>query len=275
MKQRRTKSIEIGFLGGGNMAEALVRGLVANGRQPASLMVSEPDAAKRRQMAKRYRVGTTADNDELVAESRVVVIAVKPQVLPAVLSALAPSPRRPELFVSIAAGVPSARIESLLGSGARVVRAMPNTPCLVGKAASVLCAGAHATASDLRTAKAIFAAVGDAHVVADEELMHLVTALSGSGPAYVYRFVEAMVAAAEQASMDPELARRLAYQTVAGAAEMLIATGQEPAELRRAVSSPGGTTLAGLEAMDAHGFADAVAAALAAAAARSRELAWM
>jgi pyrroline-5-carboxylate reductase len=195
---------------------------------------------------------------------------VKPQILGDVMAALQPTSR--ELFVSIAAGVMLARLEKGLGGKARVVRVMPNTPCLVGKGASVLCAGSHATAADVRLVRTIFAAVGDAHVVDDEKLMHLVTALSGSGPAYVYRFAEALIEAAVKGGMKAELARALTFQTIAGAAQMMIETGQAPADLRKAVSSPGGTTLAGLTHLDEKEFIDAVKGAVSAASKRSVEL---
>jgi pyrroline-5-carboxylate reductase len=266
---KQKKTFDVGFIGGGNMAEALVKGLLASGRSAKSLVVAEPDAKKRAAMARRYKIAVTADNAELVARSRTVMLAVKPQILGDVLAGLAPGK---ELFVSIAAGVMLARLEKGLGGKARVVRVMPNTPCLVGKGASVICAGSRATAADIRLVTKIFAAVGDAHVIADEKLLHLVTALSGSGPAYVYRFAEALVEAAAKGGMKPDLARALTYQTIAGAAQMMIETKQDPADLRRAVSSPGGTTLAGLGHLDDKGFVDAVKGAVGAASKRSVEL---
>ena len=266
------KTVEVGFLGGGNMAEALLRGLLAAGREPATLMVSEPDAAKRRSLTRRYKVATTSDNTEVVRASRTVVLAVKPQVLGEVMDALRPVVTRRELFVSIAAGALLGRLEKGLGGEARVVRVMPNTPSLVGKGAAVICGGSNATRADVALVKKIFAAVGDAHVVEDEKLLHVVTALSGSGPAYVYRFAEGLIAAAVKGGMEESLAKALAFQTIAGAAAMMIETGQSPEDLRRAVSSPGGTTLAGLARLDEKGFSDSIAAGLAAAAKRSVEL---
>ncbi len=264
--------VRLGFLGGGNMAEAMVKGLIAAGNAPASILVAEPDAARRRLLAKRYGVGVTADNAEVQASASTIVLAVKPQVLGEVLAALAPAVTGRELFVSIAAGVMLARIEQVLGPRARVVRVMPNTPCLLGQGASVLCAGSRATRADAKLVKSLFAAVGDAHEVTDEKQMHAVTALSGSGPAYVYRFAEALVDGAARAGLPEDLARALTYRTIAGAAAMMIQTGQDPADLRRAVSSPGGTTLAGLGAMEERGFPESVRAALQAAARRSVEL---
>ena len=272
MAAKSRKTIDVGFIGGGNMAEALINGLVASGREASTMMVSEPDAVRRKLVAKKYGVRAAADNTELVRASRTVVLAVKPQVLGDVMDALRPAVTKNELFVSIAAGVMIARLEKGLGAASRVVRAMPNTPCLVGKSATVLCAGSRATASDVRLARKMFASVGDAHLVEDEKLMHLVTALSGSGPAYVYRFAEALVAAAEKGGMTAELARALTYQTIAGAAAMMIETGTEPADLRKAVSSPGGTTLAGLAKLDEKKFVETIAGAVTAATKRSVEL---
>lgn len=265
-------SVEIGFIGGGNMAEAMVKGLLAAGRPASSMIVSEPDAGKAAALARRYGVATTADNADVMKAARIIVLAVKPQILGDVMAALAPLATKKHLFVSIAAGVLLARLEKGLGGSARVVRVMPNTPCLVGKGASVLCAGKHASAADVKLVKAMFAAVGDAHVVKDETLIHTVTALSGSGPAYVYRFAEALIEGAVKGGLDLAMARALAFQTIAGAAQMMIETGQEPADLRRAVSSPGGTTLAGLAALDDKDLVGTVKAALAAAARRSVEL---
>lgn len=266
------KKIAVGFIGGGNMSEAMLKGLLASGLAAESLLVSEPDAARRSAIARRYKVAVTADNTEVVAASATVVLAVKPQVIGPVLEALAPVVTGRELFVSIAAGVMLARLEKLLGAKARVVRVMPNTPCLVGKAASVICAGRRATAADVKLVTRLFAAVGIAHVIRDEKLMHVVTALSGSGPAYVYRFAEALTEAAVKGGLEAGLARALTYQTIAGAAAMMIETGQDPADLRRAVSSPGGTTLAGLAILDEKKFVETVKGAVAAAARRSVEL---
>lgn len=267
-----TRPVDVGFVGGGNMAEALVRGLLASGRRPSALMVSEPDAARRRRMGRRYGIAVTGDNEDLLRRSRTVVLAVKPQVLGTVLEGLRPGVRAGHLFVSIAAGVMLSTLEKGLGPAARIVRVMPNTPSLVGKGASVICAGRKARPGDARTVQKMFAAVGDAHVIRDEKLLHVVTALSGSGPAYVYRFAEALVAAGTRGGLEPELAEALAFQTIAGAAAMMIETGQDPADLRRAVSSPGGTTLAGLARLDEKGFVETVRSAVAAATRRSVQL---
>lgn len=267
-----TRTVRVGFIGGGNMAEALVRGLVVSGYKPEELLVSEPLAERRRVLARRYRLGVTADNDAVVRSAQTIVLAVKPQILGGLLGALGSAASGKELFVSIAAGVPLARLETGLGGRARVVRVMPNTPSLVGKGAAVLCGGSAARPSDLRVVRKLFESVGVAYVVDDENLMHAVTALSGSGPAYVYRFAEALLDAGIAAGLSRDLASALTFQTIAGAAEMMLTTGQTPEQLRTAVSSPGGTTLAGLAQFEQLGLAATVAAAVRAAADRSAEL---
>jgi len=269
----KTKQGRIALIGGGNMATALIRGLIGAGAKPKSLVVAEPLAPKRRTLARKYGVTATASNVEAAAAAEVVVIAVKPQIIDAVTAELGPALGKRALVISIAAGVRLARLESQLGEAARVVRAMPNTPALVARGATVLCAGARARRTDMRVARSIFEVVGEVHEVRDELLMDAVTGLSGSGPAYVYRFAEALIEAGSRCGLAPELAAKLAYQTIAGAAEMMKVTGERPEALRAAVSSPGGTTLAGLGTLDARGFLETVVAGVEAATKRSRELA--
>jgi pyrroline-5-carboxylate reductase len=255
------------------MAEAMIKGLISAGRARASLAVYEPQAARRKVIRSRYGVRVVRSNAELVEDSDLAVLAVKPQVLMGVVEEIAPAVDRRTLVVSIAAGVRLAKLEKGLGSGKRVVRVMPNTPCLVGKGMSVLCPGSAARPIDLRNAKRLFETVGEVAVVDDEKLMDAVTGLSGSGPAYVYAFAEALIAGGRKAGLDEELATKLAYRTIAGAAEMLDSTGQSPSELRRAVSSPGGTTVAGLARLSAGKFAATVREAVVAATRRSKQLA--
>jgi pyrroline-5-carboxylate reductase len=263
----------VGFIGGGNMAEAMIKGLVAAGRARASLSVFEPLAARRRLLRSRYGVRVVRSNAELIEDCNIAVLAVKPQVLMSVAAEIAPVLDRRTLVVSIAAGVRLAKLEKTLGPDRRVVRVMPNTPCLVGKGMSVLCPGAAARSVDVRNVKRLFATVGDVAVVDEERLMDAVTGLSGSGPAYVYAFAEALIAGGRKAGLDQELATRLAYRTIAGAAEMLEVTGRPPAELRLAVSSPGGTTVAGLARLAEGKFLGTVREAVVAAARRSKQLA--
>jgi pyrroline-5-carboxylate reductase len=267
----RTK--KVGFVGAGNMAGALIRGVLeARLYRAGELWVTDPLPAQRRRIRRRYGVDAASDNRQLVRGSQMIVLAVKPQALPQVLDEIREAARAQALFVSIAAGFPLRRLEERLGPEARVVRVMPNTPALLGKGVSVLVAGSRATKPDLRAALRVFRAVGDALTVADEFLLDAVTGLSGSGPAYVYRFAEALIEAGVRQGVDPAIAGRLVFGTIEGAAAMLTGTKMTPKQLREMVSSPGGTTLAGLAALEGAGFMQAITAAVGAATERSREL---
>ena len=271
--ETRQPARAIGFVGGGNMAWALIKGLLRAGLyRPEQLWASDVDAQKRNTLRRRFRVGVTADNAALVCGSKVIVLAVKPQIMDAVLAELRQAVTPAKLFLSIAAGVSTARLEGGLGGGTRVLRAMPNTPALLGKGMSVLVRGQHATAADERLGVRLLRAVGQAVAVADEKLLDAVTGLSGSGPAYVYLFAEGLIAGGIAAGLPAALATRLALQTLAGAAAMLQETGKSPEALRAIVTSPGGTTLAGLGELDRRAFKDAVAAAVVTATRRSEEL---
>jgi pyrroline-5-carboxylate reductase len=261
----------IAFLGGGNMAEAILGGLLAGGiSAPRNLVASDVAAERRELLEEKYGIAATADNAEAVRGADVVVLAVKPQQATEVLGALKSAFSSKHLLVSICAGLPTKSLEAQVP--ARVVRVMPNLPALVRKAVSAMCGGARATAADLDLVEELFAAVG-AVVRLPENRMNEVTALSGSGPGYVFAFLEALEAAAVDMGIAQATARTLAIETVRGAAELAAQTGEDPAELRRRVSSKGGTTLAGLAAMEAGGFAAAVAAGLQAARNRAAELA--
>lgn len=271
--KRKASGFSVGFLGGGNMATALIRGLVSAGVYRAEqICASDVDAAKRRELERRLRVTAVTDNQELVRRSKVIVLAVKPQILPAVLEEVRSVMTPRHLCISIAAGVPTGRLEAGLGEGIRVVRVMPNTPSLLGKGMAVAVRGRHATAADERLALRLLRAVGRATAVADEQLLDAVTGLSGSGPAYVYLFAEALIAGGVAVGLSPELARELTFQTLTGAAAMLVETGETPQRLREMVTSPGGTTLAGLQELGRREFVDTVAAAVGAATRRSAEL---
>jgi pyrroline-5-carboxylate reductase len=264
---------KIGFLGAGNMAGALVKGLLETRRfRAAQVWASDADARQLARLRRARKIDGTRDNRALVADSAVVVLAVKPQVMEDVLAEIRPVVTRRQLFISIAAGVTIKRLETGLGSEAKVVRAMPNTPALVGAGMTVLVRGARATVIDERTAAALFGGVGDVVRVKDEGLMDAVTGLSGSGPAFVYRFAEGLIAGAVAAGLPPATASRLTFQTIVGAAKMLQETGRSPEDLRTMVTSPGGTTLAGLQALDDRDFLPLVAGAVRAATRRSREL---
>lgn len=263
----------IGFVGGGNMATAMIKGFLAAGVcAPGRICASDVDRAKRAALKRAFKVDATADNAALVRAAAVIILAVKPQVMGDVLAELRPSLTRRTLVVSIAAGIPTGRLERALGTGTRVVRVMPNTPALLGKGMSVAVRGRHATAADERLVLKLLRTIGRARAVGDERLLDAVTGLSGSGPAYVYRLAEALIAGGIAVGLAPEVATELTLQTITGAAAMLQESGETPQRLREMVTSPGGTTLAGLTEMDRRGFIDTVSAAVVAATRRATEL---
>ncbi len=269
------KGQRIGFLGGGAMAEALLSGLVAAEVPAQRLLASDPVPARREHLARRFGIRTPATNPEVIRESDVVVLAVKPGLVAGVLQALGGDRdldlRRP-LWVSIAAGVPLERLAGALPSAARIVRAMPNTPALVGAGMTAWLAGPACGAAERALAAALFETVGSCWECPSEGLLDAVTGLSGSGPAYVFLFLEALSDAGVRVGLPRDAANLLACQTVLGAARLVGETGRHPAELKDQVTSPGGTTIAGLERLEAGGLRAALYEAVAAATARSREL---
>ncbi len=267
-------STSIGLLGGGAMGEALAAGVLAAGASRERVCASDPEAARRDHLTRGLGIRATADNAVAVA-SDLVVIAVKPALVKSVLGALggpANAALAKPLWISIAAGVSIAAIESALPSGARVVRAMPNTPALVRAGATAYTANAACTAADRALAKALFEGVGLAWECPSESLLDAVTGLSGSGPAYVFVLLEALSDAGVHMGLPREAATALATQTVLGSAKLAQQTGRHPAALKDQVTSPGGTTIAGLERLEAGGFRAAIHDAVAAATKRSREL---
>lgn len=262
----------IAFVGGGNMARSLVGGLLARGAAPASLLVCEPQAALREALAADFHVAVAADNVD-AAGADTLVLAVKPQVMREVCRGLAAAlgARRPTV-VSIAAGIRLAQFARWLGADLPVVRAMPNTPALIGAGITGLVANAHADAAARARAEAVLAAAGPTVWIPDEALMDAVTAVSGSGPAYFFLLMEALASAGERQGLPPDVARRLVLQTALGAARMACEGDEGPARLRERVTSPGGTTQAALEAFVAGGFNALVDAAVAAATQRGRAL---
>lgn len=269
----KTEQRAVGFVGAGNMAAAMIKGLLgAELYEPDEIWASDVDVARLKEQRKKFHIGTTTDNAALVRDSKIVVIAVKPQLIDAVLDQLRPSASPKTLFISIAAGISTNRLEAGLGQYMRVLRVMPNTPALLGKGMSVLVRGRYATPADERVGLRLLHAVGDAIAVTDERLLDAVTGLSGSGPAYVYSFAEALIAGGIASGLPGALATELTYQTLVGAAAMLKETGQSPAALRAMVTSPGGTTAAGLGELERRGLKDAVIAAVSAATRRSIEL---
>jgi pyrroline-5-carboxylate reductase len=258
-----------GTIGAGNMAEAVLRGLVRGGLAADALIASDPDADRRTYLAKTLGVRTTAHNAEVVRSSDVVVIAVKPGQLETALRNLPTEPS--PLYVSVVAGRTLADLRALLGAQARVTRTMPNSPALIGAGITALAVDPQTGDSDLDQAEAVLRAVGQVVRVPEAQL-DAVTGVSGSGPAYVYTFVEALTDAAVREGLPVDIARSLVVETVLGSANLLRETGEHPAVLRDRVTSPGGTTVAGLAALEAAGFRTALLGAVHAATARSREL---
>jgi pyrroline-5-carboxylate reductase len=264
-------STSIAFIGGGNMATAMVKGLA--GLRPAPrITVSEPDPAKHGAL-QTLGAFTTSDNAAAVAGAQVVVLAIKPQMAATVVPGLAAGWSADKVLVSILAGTPTAKLEALLPAGAHVVRAMPNTPLAIGQGMVGLCRGRHASEADLTAAEALFAPCGKVLRVADESRMDAITAVSGSGPAYVFRFAEALLAGAKALGFNDDEAALLVGQTMAGSTAYLLAQGVNQAgKLREQVTSPGGTTAAALKVVDTANFTDLWTHALAAAEARGKEL---
>ncbi len=256
------------------MGQALLGGLVARGVAPAQLAVADPSETCR-QAAEAAGARPYSDNAALVRDSDVVVLAVKPQVLPGVLEALrntGDTALRDPLWISIAAGVSLDSLGRALPTGARVIRTMPNTPAQVNAGATAFVANAAATESDRTLTKTLFESVGIVWEAPQESLLDAVTGLSGSGPGYVFVFLEALGDAGVRAGLPRDAAYRLAAQTVLGSAQLVLESGRHPADLKDQVTSPGGTTIAGLGELEAAGFRAAVGRAVAAAVDRSREL---
>lgn len=264
----------IAFIGGGNMAMSLVGGLVESGHPAASIIVSEPDEAKRSDLEARFGIATTPDNHAAVEKSDAVVLAVKPQVMAeAVGGATAQAMReRNPLVISIAAGIRLAQLLEWLDYDATLVRTMPNTPALLGCGATALFARPSVTAEQREVAERILATAGTTLWVDDEGLLDAVTAVSGSGPAWFFLLMEHMIESGLQLGLDDAQARALTLQTALGAARMANESGRTPSELRVGVTSPGGTTERGLEIFRDGGFGDLVERALTGARDRSREL---
>jgi len=264
----------IAFIGGGAMAEALAGGLIAGGVSAAQIQIAEPLPERCAQLRDRLGVVATASYRDAVRGSDLVVLAVKPNVVPKALAALRGEDLdlRNPLWISIAAGVRLASLEAGLPANARIIRAMPNTPALVRAGATAICGNAQTDASDRNDARLLFESVGFAWETDSEKLLDAVTGLSGSGPAYVFLFIEALIDAGEKVGLPREAAESLAIQTVYGAAKLASDSDRTPAELREQVSSPGGTTLAGLAALDQGGLREVLAQAVAAATRRSKEL---
>jgi pyrroline-5-carboxylate reductase len=267
------KTNKIGFIGGGNMASSLVSGLIASGHPADAIWVSDVNEEALRALADNLGVNTSIDNSAVVTASDVVVLAVKPQTLKGVATALAPIIRQKQvLVVSIAAGINQHSLAAWLGSETAIVRCMPNTPALVQTGATALHANPYVNTKQRDLAESILRAVGISLWVNDEGELDAVTAVSGSGPAYFFLLMEAMEATAIELGLSPDTARLLVQQTALGAAKIALESSESPAQLRDRVTSPGGTTQKAIQAFEQGGFSQLVAKALHAARDRSIEM---
>jgi pyrroline-5-carboxylate reductase len=263
-------SIQFGIIGGGVMGEALLSRLLAQGLYAAEqVLVSEPQASRRDVLAQQYEIKVTANNQDVVSQAATVLLAIKPQVFDAVVAALS-SKNREQLVLSILAGVPLRRLEAAFPEQP-VVRSMPNTPATVGAGITAIAAGRHTIPEQMELARQIFAAVGEV-VEVSESMLDAVTGLSGSGPGYVAVMIEALIDGGVAAGLPRPIATQLAIQTVRGTAELLASRGLHPAQLKDQVTSPGGTTIAGIAYLEQAGFRSALIEAVKAAYRRSQEL---
>lgn len=266
--------LKIGFLGAGKMATALAKGFVrAELTAPREMIASDPSDAARKSFAAETDAKVTASNDAVAKFADVLIVAVKPDQVAGVLAEVNEplKGKKNYLLLSIAAGVTIAKLEAALPAGARVIRVMPNTPALIGESASAYATGKNATTSDGELAKKLLSAVGMAFQV-KESLLDAVTGLSGSGPAYVYQFIEALSDGGVASGLPRDIATRLAAQTVAGAARMVLQTGQHPGALKDQVTSPGGTTIEGLHELEKGKLRATVMSAVRAATEKSKKL---
>ncbi len=266
------KDLTLGVIGAGNMGRALIGGAVADGvLAPDQIIASDLQAAGLAELAAELGIGTTQDNHALVAQADILLLAIKPQGLPDLMTSLAGAFRPGHVIISVLAGITTRGLEDALGRDLPVVRVMPNTPSLVRAGMSAYCTGRFADDSHAALTAALLASVGES-VRVPESLMDPVTAVSGSGPAYLFYLAEAWQAAAQNLGMEPALARTLVNQTILGAAKLLDDSTESAATLRRRVTSKGGTTAAALKVLEDADVADTVNTAIAAACARAQEL---
>ena len=264
---------KIGFIGCGNMASAIIRGLVSGGFPASQLCVSNSSAEKLKQLSLETNMQTTSNNREVADFSDVLVLAIKPQVLPQVCEQLKDINLTHKLIISIAAGITTDKIAEYLAQSPSIIRAMPNTPATIAKGATGLFANQQSSQSQKECAQSIFNAIGISEWVDNESLIDVVTAISGSSPAYVYILLESMIEQAVNQGLDQTTARNLATQAVLGAAELVQTQPQKALkELRQQVTSPNGTTAAAIDSFEQHDFSNIIKQAVAAAVARGKEL---
>ena len=264
------------IIGTGNMGEALISGLISSASsKPANIICTDVREAKLKDIKEKYGVQTTTGNLEAVANSDIVIYAVKPQIMAAVLTETAEKLDMSKLIISIAAGVPMEAIESCLNKKLRLIRVMPNIAAAVKEAATAVAAGKHASEEDIKLAMTIFNSIGKTVFIPENYLMDAITGLSGSGPAYIFLIVEAMADAGVKVGLSRQEAFFLSAQTVLGAAKMLMETQEHPGQLRDRVTSPGGTAIAGLATLESGGLRTTLINAVEVATNRSKELGQM
>ena len=264
---------KIGFIGAGNMAEAIIKGLISTGEYKKSeITASDVSKARLDHLSVEYAIKTQRDNTKVVSQSDILVLAVKPAIVPKILKEIKRGVTSKKIIISIAAGVTSASISKGLGKKAKIVRVMPNTPALVLEGASVLYCNENLSEDDRAAVCKLFEAVGNAYTVSDESLLDPVTGLSGSGPAYVSIFIEALSDGGVKMGLPRAMAHALAAQTVYGTAKMIIEGETHPAEFKDKVTSPSGTTIEGIHKLEAGGFRSSAISAVEAATKRSKEL---
>ncbi len=261
---------KIGIIGGGNMGRAIIKGLTGLSQSP-EITAWDADENCRKNLQQDFQITIAQDNRELADNCEIIILAVKPQIVPPVLAEIADIFDEDKLLISIAAGVPCKTLEKPLAAKVPAVRIMPNTPALINRGIAAIAAGRSATEKHLTIAGNIFSCLGES-VIVPESAMDMVTAVSGSGPAYVFLVIEALLDAAVGIGMNRDLARKLVIETILGATELVKQTGKQPMALKDMVTSPGGTTIAGLAELEKNGLRHAFNEALQSACQRSQEL---
>ncbi|MBI5374632.1 MAG: pyrroline-5-carboxylate reductase [Candidatus Schekmanbacteria bacterium] len=266
------KNKKISFIGAGNMAEALVGGLLKKGTVASDhIILSDPSMNRLEHFKSKFTVLTSASNASCVSKGDIIILAVKPQVMANVLKELKGKIKERHLVISIAAGVTTSFIKNQIGNNIKIIRVMPNTPALVGKGISAISGNISVSDEDMSLAEEVMKSVGKT-VILDEHFLDAVTGLSGSGPAYVFLIIEALIEGGVASGLPRNIARELVLETILGSITLLGETGKHPGELKEMVTSPGGTTVAGLKVLEAKGVRSALIEAVEAAAKRSKEL---
>jgi pyrroline-5-carboxylate reductase len=267
------KGKKIAVIGGGKMGSIIAQGLVNQKIvSRKDIIITDVDAARLEFLRSSMKLRVSSNNEKTVKGADIIILAVKPQNMAATLQEIRTAVNKSKVVISIAAGITTNFIEKFLAKGVRVVRVMPNTPALVGEGTAAVAAGRYAKPGDVKLTRAIFNAVGVSHEV-EEKLMDAITALSGSGPAYFFLIIEALIEAGFKTGLSRDLAKKLAVQTMLGAARLCLESNKEPHHLREMVTSPGGTTAAGLKVMEEKEIREIIASAVEAATKRSKELA--